>query len=148
MGIGSTGKVRVLMLQDLDLTECSLQKSTSCKRMASPVLVSLNCGASRKSLQLERISSNNVTTSGSSNSNREKRRNSQKKTHQTLHPHTIPMLESEDISIDRTPATSETESRRSRIVEVVDLKCGNSRKSWSPPITNDLRRLSFLKLTD
>ncbi|XP_028111559.1 uncharacterized protein LOC114309880 [Camellia sinensis] len=69
--------------------------------------------------------------------------------HSTRHsPHGIPMLSSEDISMDRTFRRGRTTKKGFGIVEIVDLKCGNTDKSWSRPITDQFEKLSFSRLSD
>ncbi|KAL5548301.1 hypothetical protein UlMin_003532 [Ulmus minor] len=62
--------------------------------------------------------------------------------------HGIPILGSENIALDRTPSREKTEKKTHNIVEVVDIKCGNSDKAWTSPITNRLRKLGFSKLSE
>ncbi|KAL3534249.1 hypothetical protein ACH5RR_002710 [Cinchona calisaya] len=142
-GVGSTGKVRVLMMQELD--------SVTSKTGPSTVPVSVYCCESRKRQVMKNKSDQkNSTTCKTSNasSKRKTAGSVRKRVYQRPSVQSIPMLESEDISLDRTPVRGSQERRRIRMVEIVDLKCGNSEKPWSSPITNQLRRLSFSKLSD
>ena len=40
------------------------------------------------------------------------------------------------------------EKKGSNIVESVDIKCGNQDRAWASPITNCLKKLGFLKLSE
>ncbi|XP_027062435.1 uncharacterized protein [Coffea arabica] len=151
-GVGSIGKVRVLMMQELD--------SVSSRRRPTNATVPVSvycCEKRRRSVQVKKTKSDqrNSTSTGckssilSSDTRRSSGISSRKKVHnQSPSAQSIPMLESEDISLERTPARGCQERRKTRIVEIVDLKCGNSGKGWSSPITDQLRRLSFSKLSD
>ncbi|GKD25846.1 hypothetical protein Tco_1232060 [Tanacetum coccineum] len=62
----------------------------------------------------------------------------------------IPMLDSEDLWMDKTPIRGKEHKKVTRrIVETVDLTCGKNDGDWSIlPIGNQLRRLSFSKILD
>lgn len=61
------------------------------------------------------------------------------------------MLGSDNIALERTPTREKTDKKLPiNIVEVVDIKCGNSdtNRAWTSPITSRLRKLGFSKLSE
>ncbi|KAK9050279.1 hypothetical protein SSX86_030750 [Deinandra increscens subsp. villosa] len=145
--IGATGKVSALMMQELD----SNNIKTSSKKPAikseriqtSPV--SIDCGGSTK--RLHKMMSFN----GGSSSNNDNATTPRKKENKKHAIQQIPMLDSEDLWMDKTPVRGNPRKKviARRIVETVDLKCGRNDGDWSvTPIGNQLRRLSFSKISD
>ncbi|CAH1425770.1 unnamed protein product [Lactuca virosa] len=138
--IGSTGKVSALMMQEID----SNLKKTSSKKPAIRIQtapVSISCGA-ESTRRFRRM----VAVSGGSSSNGHHQvKPGKKKT-----THKIPMLDSEDLWVDKTPIRGKERKKvTQRIVETVDLKCGKNDGDWSIiPISSQLRRLSFSKISD
>ncbi|KAK2978777.1 hypothetical protein RJ640_011303 [Escallonia rubra] len=144
ISIGATGKVSTLMMQELDSIKRKSQSSVPCKRETATVTVSISCGSSMKRIHSRKAPSNCASSSSSTGKRRpgtgsipRKVRNS-RKTAQL-----IPMLDSEDISIERTPISGKNEKKLPKVVEIVDLKCGNHDREWSSPISNRLKKLSF-----
>lgn len=65
------------------------------------------------------------------------------------HTHQIPMLGSHNLPLDTSPVTKKKDKKKkSKIVEVVDIKCGYVDKAWATPITNSLKKLGFSKLSE
>lgn len=60
----------------------------------------------------------------------------------------MPMLISDSITLDRTPSRGKNDKKASKIVEIVDVKCGNQERAWASPITNRLKKLGFSKLSE
>lgn len=59
------------------------------------------------------------------------------------------MLGSQNLQLDTSPMRKKNDKKKkSNIVEVVDIKCGNADKAWTTPITNSLKKLGFSKLSD
>lgn len=56
----------------------------------------------------------------------------------------IPMLKSDDTTVDGTPATKKPVKK----VDIVGIKCGNPNKLWVNHITYRLKKLGFSKLSD
>nr|XP_043627173.1 uncharacterized protein LOC122598651 [Erigeron canadensis] len=143
--IGATGKVSALMMQELDIHMINSSKKPAIKsQRIQTAPVSMGCGGSTKRLQ--RIMSLN----GASSSNVRDQVIPKKKEIVNQASHKIPMLDSEDLWIDKTPIRGKEHKKvTQRIVETVDLKCGNHDRNWSvTPIGNQLRRLSFSKISD
>nr|GEV12052.1 hypothetical protein [Tanacetum cinerariifolium] len=138
--IGATGKVSALMMQELDTNVKPASKKIGAEtRRMQTAPVSIDCGGSKK--RLKRMMS--LNGSGSSNA-LEKKKNARKGSQQ------IPMLDSEDLWMDKTPIKGKEHKKvTQRIVETVDLTCGKNDGDWSIlPIGNQLRRLSFSKILD
>ncbi|KAL8235457.1 hypothetical protein R6Q59_021557 [Mikania micrantha] len=139
--IGATGKVSALMMQELESNIKTPSKKPAIKSQriqTAPVLI--DCGGSTKRLQ-KMMSS---TDGSSSNNGPEKKENMKHAIQQ------IPMLDSVDIWIDKTPVRGQQHKKMitRRIVETVDLNCGKNDGDWSvSPIGNQLRRLSFSKIS-
>lgn len=150
--IGATGKVSALMMQELDSITSSSNTCTCCKRRTQTAPVSISCGVSTRRLQQRKASSNSSKTVGrlttSSGHHRTPGSIQRKKQNVRQTTQSIPMLGMENISVGNTPNRSKPEKKRSQIVEIVDLKCGKPHAAWSHPIGNQLRRLSFSKLSD
>ncbi|XP_010276031.1 PREDICTED: uncharacterized protein LOC104610892 [Nelumbo nucifera] len=153
--IGATGTISSLMTRELDSIKRT-QTLMPSRRNPSMVPVSVPCGvATPKKLQPRRNSTSEASTScssGSSSSNKTNYRstgNTQKTRHNVgKNVHRIPMLSSDDITVDRTPNRGKPDKKAPYIVEVVDIKCGNPDKAWSTPITNRLKKLNFSKLSE
>ncbi|GKC00965.1 hypothetical protein Tco_0987101, partial [Tanacetum coccineum] len=64
--------------------------------------------------------------------------------------HQIPMLDSKDLWMDKTLIRGKEHKKVTRrIVETVDLTCGENDEDWLIiPIGNQIRRLSFFKILD
>lgn len=144
--IGAIGKVSALMMQELDSNiKTSSKKPVIESRRIQTAPVSIDCGGSKKRLQ--RIMTLN---GGGSSSNSRDQITSRKKKNTKQRSQKIPMLESEDLWIDKTPIPGKEQKKVTRrIVETVDLKCGKNDGDWSTiPIGNQLKRLSFSKISD
>lgn len=142
--IGATGKVSALMMQELDSNVETLSKKPDRIRRIQTAPVSIGCGGSTKRLQ--RMMSLNV---GSSSNARDQVTPKKKKN--TTHTfQQMPMLDSEDLWIDKTPIRGKEHKKvTQRIVETVDLNCGKNDVDWPVfTIGNQLSRLSFSKISD
>ncbi|KAI3803556.1 hypothetical protein L1987_31712 [Smallanthus sonchifolius] len=136
--IGTTGKVSDLMMQEL---ETSSRKPAIKSQRIQTAPVSIDCGGSSKRLQRM------MSANGGSSSNNRCETTPRKKENMKHVVQQIPMLDSEDLWIDKTPVRGKKVTRR--IVEAVDLKCGKNDGDWLiAPIGNQLRRLSFSKISD
>jgi hypothetical protein len=60
----------------------------------------------------------------------------------------MPMLGSDNSTLDRTPSREKSDKKATHIVEIVDIKCGNPDRAWANPITNKLKKLGFSKLSE
>ncbi|KAI8007743.1 hypothetical protein LOK49_LG07G02515 [Camellia lanceoleosa] len=84
------------------------------------VPVSIDCGVSTRRLQPRRMSSYRTRTADNMS----------------------------NADCRRTSRGERTTKKGFGIVEIVDLKCGNADKSWSRPITDQFKKLSFSRLSD
>ncbi|PSS06146.1 hypothetical protein CEY00_Acc19419 [Actinidia chinensis var. chinensis] len=137
--VGTTGTISALMSRELESTKSSLQTPIS-SRNKSPS-VSISPIVSKRPMQ--RISPDKAS---SSSNNKKSLENVRKTKHNNRKTHQIPMLDSDNISLDGTPSRDKPD-KRAYIVEVVDLKCGNPDRTWAP-ITNRLKKLGFSKLSE
>ncbi|KAL2464887.1 Uncharacterized protein Adt_40738 [Abeliophyllum distichum] len=142
ISIGKTGRVRTLMMQELEA------KQRKGKPQSAPV-AALYCGPHRFSptpnsrVSRERPKPRRKSTDLGNNSSSHRRAQ-----YSSQH---MPMLQSEEThSVNTTPIRVRRRPGKkiSKIVEMVDLNCGNQGRDWPVPIKNQLRRLSFSKLSD
>ncbi|XP_043689414.1 uncharacterized protein LOC122640320 [Telopea speciosissima] len=145
--IGATGTVGSLMTRELDSVKRSPQSSKSSPRKSPTLSVSVPCVSRPK--RLPRTTVVNVASTSGSSSNH-KSPGSTRKTRSSVlkKSHSIPMLGSDDTIVDNSPNRKKPDKKGSYIVEVVDLKCGSHDRPWSNPITHQLRKLSFSKLSE
>ncbi|XP_047336835.1 uncharacterized protein LOC124940367 [Impatiens glandulifera] len=127
--VGDTGRVSDLMTLELDST------NPPTKKRSIQTGVSVYCGTTKKKLHVTRPSS-------SSSAYRTSRKTGSTHMNRKISRVNVPMLSSEDISADNTPVRGS-----SRIVEIVDLKCGKPEGTWPVRITTRLKKLGFTKLT-
>lgn len=125
--VGATGRVSALMIRELE--DCN---SVSRKRNPKSVPVSVCCGVSASSNKAGSRSNTVQRTQGNIRGK--------------MHSYHIPMLASQDISVDKTPPVrGKFENKRSKLVEIVDLKCGRKPgKVCSSPIS---KKLNFSRLS-
>ncbi|KAJ0103162.1 hypothetical protein Patl1_04264 [Pistacia atlantica] len=140
--VGTTGTISALMTRELESVKSGSQTPRS-----HPV--SVPCGTtSTKKLQ-PRKSLDGASTSGSSNNINHRTHEIPRKTKSyNKGTHRIPMLASDNVSLDRTPNQQKNDKKRSNIVEIVDIKCGHPERAWASPITNKLKKLGFSKLSE
>ncbi|CAI9787101.1 unnamed protein product [Fraxinus pennsylvanica] len=141
ISIGTTGRVGTLMMQELEAKECK-------RKPHNAPVVSLYCGRSRflptPNCLVSRESPKPTRKSADSGNNSSRHRRAQ---YGSQH---MPMLQSEEtVSVNTTPVgvRGRPGKKVSKLVEIVDLKCGNQERSWPVPITNQLKRVSFSKLS-
>lgn len=141
--VGTTGTISLLMTRELDQIS-----STSKPR------ISVSSGSSTPKRQQPRKS---FEASSSSSSNRSSNIINHigpgigpKTKLNGKHTHQIPMLGSHNLPLDTTsPVTKKKDKKKkSKIAEVVDIKCGYADKAWATPITNSLKKLGFSKLSE
>lgn len=152
--VGTTGKIGALMLRELESAEPALVHQTPmCNKRMSPTIggnaSSLKASNSKASSVDEASSSGATSDSTTKHIAPDIARKSKHQQHQhTRSTNKIPMLESDNISIDGTPIRQKPDKRISYMVEVVDIKCGNPDRAWASPITNRLKKLGFSKLSE
>ncbi|CAH9102542.1 unnamed protein product [Cuscuta europaea] len=140
MKVGTTGTISALVSKELDGVKPSVAGPIKKK---PPSICSFVAGAatSPKRMRPKTSSSINETISGNDSNSPEVGRKVKNYTRKT---HEIPILESGRLSVDETttPIREKGVRRGSRIVEIVDLKCGNREKQWPT-----LKKFSFSKLS-
>lgn len=147
--VGATGTVSSLMTRELDSMKAASQKPVSSRNKPQTGPVSVPYGSTTPRRLQPRKSSHEASSSGSGNFNNHINPDfSRKAKSYPKNTHRIPMLGSDNIDLDRTPSREKTDKKVSNIVEVVDIKCGNSDRAWTSPITNKLKKLSFSKLSE
>jgi hypothetical protein len=62
--------------------------------------------------------------------------------------HHMPMFGSDSIILDRTPSRKKSDKKATKIVEIVDIRCGSPDRTWANPITSKLKKLGFSKLSE
>lgn len=146
--VGATGTISSLMTRELDSTKAASQKQASSRNKPHAGLP-LPCGTNTPTKVQPRKSSDEASSSGSSKHiNRINPDMSRKAKSYSKSTHKIPMLGSDNVALDRTPNREKIDKKGCNIVEVVDIKCGNSDRAWASPITNKLKKLSFSKLSE
>ncbi|XP_050369915.1 uncharacterized protein LOC126788012 [Argentina anserina] len=150
--VGATGTVSSLMTRELESTQSSkVEPPTSAassrnKHQTAPV--SIPCGVPT-SKKLPRKSSDEASSSGTSTYINQRRPDipQKPKTHMKTTSQ-IPMLDSHNIGVDKTPIRQKANKKGPHIVEVVDIKCGGSGRAWAGPVANRLKKLGFSKLSE
>ncbi|XP_062077764.1 uncharacterized protein LOC133782462 [Humulus lupulus] len=140
--VGTTGTISSLMTRELQSMNTASQKPSSSfisKPQTDPVIP--------RRLKPKK-SSDEASSSGGLGNYTKSPEFSRKTKGYSKKTHRIPMLNSDNIVLDRTPSREKTEKKGSNIVEVVDIRCGNSDGAWKSPITSRLRKLGFSKLSD
>ncbi|XP_022753939.1 uncharacterized protein LOC111302272 isoform X2 [Durio zibethinus] len=146
--VGTTGTISSLMTRELDSIKSAPQTPVSLIHNPQTIPASVACGSAAPKRLQRRKSLDGASTSGSSNSMSYKSPQTAQKTksfHKNIHQ--IPMLGSDNIALDRTPSRQKSDKKVSKIVEVVDIKCGNPDRAWASPITHRLKKLGFSKLS-
>ncbi|ESW18411.1 hypothetical protein PHAVU_006G038800 [Phaseolus vulgaris] len=138
--VGTTGPISLLMTKELDQMSCIPHQDLS--STSKPRISVSSCSTTpkrpqpRKSFDSSSSSSSNVTNHISSGIG-------PKTKHNGKHTNQIPMLGSHTLPLDASPVMKKKEKKKkSKIVEVVDIKCGYV------PITNSLKKLGFSKLSE
>ncbi|EXB50270.1 hypothetical protein L484_017807 [Morus notabilis] len=153
--VGTTGTISSLMTRELESMKASSQKpspSSSRNKPQAVPYVGASPSTPRRLLQ-PRKTSDEASSSSSRTSNHANPDFARKTKGYPKNTHRIPMLGSDNIALDRTPSREKTDKKGPiNIVEVVDIKCGNSdnnnNRAWTSPITSRLRKLGFSKLSE
>lgn len=143
--IGATGTIGSLMTRELEYVQSVSQTSTPVTRIKAP-MVSVSapsCSTAPKKL-LPRTSADEASSSRSVDQRSPE--SGRKMKNHTRKSHRIPMLGGDNIALDRTPTRGKIEKKGS--VEIVDIKCGYTDRTWSSPITTRLKKLGFSKLSE
>lgn len=144
--VGTTGKIGALMLRELESAKPAVHQTPMCNKRMSPSTVG-NASSPKASNTIALV--DEASSSGTSDSTKQIAAEIVRKSkHNQRSSNRIPMLESDNISIDGTPIRQKPDKRISYMVEVVDIKCGNPDRAWASPITNRLKKLGFSKLSE
>lgn len=148
--VGTTGKISALMSRELEPAKSTPQTPVSSrnKSLTDSNVVS-NDPITPRRLK-PRTATDEASSSGSSSTINKKSPEIVRKTkHHNRKTHQVPMLNSDNISVDGTPIRGKPDKRGLyNIVEVVDIKCGSPDRAWTGPITNRLKKLGFSKLSE
>ncbi|CAI9088451.1 OLC1v1022783C1 [Oldenlandia corymbosa var. corymbosa] len=146
--VGTTGTIGALMSRELDSIKPALQKPASFKKTSPSNSASIATGAATKRTLKPRPQPNEASCSGKNATGSINREIIPKAKHYNRRSNQIPMLDSENISVDGTPIRQKPDKRLSYMVEVVDIKCGKAERAWASPITNRLKKIGFSKLSE
>ncbi|KAK4270609.1 hypothetical protein QN277_019393 [Acacia crassicarpa] len=141
--VGTIGTISSLMTRELE----QQISSTPHKQLASrtkPRMLLSNSNTPPKKLHPRKSFDEASSSSGIHRSTKIP----QKTKSNGRHSHRIPMLGFDSFVVDRSPMREKNDKKISNIVEVVDIKCGNSDKAWATPIANRLKKLGFSKLSE
>uniref|UniRef100_A0A0V0HZD0 Putative ovule protein n=1 Tax=Solanum chacoense TaxID=4108 RepID=A0A0V0HZD0_SOLCH len=147
--VGTTGKVSALMSRELHSKKPSFQAPTS-SRNKTPTVCGFIAGSATSPKRMKpRTPSDEASSSGTTSKHNNKSPESLRKTkHNSRKTHQIPILESENISVDGTPISKKPDRKGPYMVEIVDVKCRSMDRTWATPIKNSLKKLRFTKLSD
>ena len=137
--VGTMGTIGALMSRELENVKPELQVNAPADCDLLPI------GTSKQKTFKSRPQVNKASSSG--HTNHVNPENIRKTKHYTRKSQ-IPMLDSDNISIDGTPIRQKSDKRLSYMAEVVDIKCGSQDRAWASPITNRLKKLGFSKLSE
>lgn len=140
--VGTTGTISSLMTRELE----SIKPAP---RTPQTPPVSVACGATGAKKLQPRKSLDEASTSSSSNNTTHKSHEVVQKTKSyDKSTHRVPMLGSDNKMPDRTANRQKTNKKGPKIVEIVDIRCGQPDRAWANPITNKLKKLGFSKLSE
>ncbi|CAK7338429.1 unnamed protein product [Dovyalis caffra] len=147
--VGTTGTIGALMTREMESIKPSPQASASGQGKPRTIPVSVPCSVTTSRKLQARKSLDEASSSGcSSGINRGSPETPRKvKTFNKI-AHRMPMLGSDNITLDRTPSREKSDKKAINIVEIVDIKCGNTDRAWANPITSKLKKLGFSKLSE
>ncbi|KAK4355261.1 hypothetical protein RND71_024232 [Anisodus tanguticus] len=138
--VGTTGTIGALMSRELDST------TSVSHRYRSPTVCSFATGDATTPKRVKpRTSMDKASSRWASEDNKNSPEIVRKAKHYNCKTPQIPILESENISVDGTPIR---QKKGPTLVEIVDIKCGNAEKTWAAPMKNRLKKLGFSKLSE
>lgn len=148
--VGTTGTISSLITRELDQISSAPRQPVSSSM--KPRISSVRGSTTPKGLQPIKSQDEASSSNSSRSSNIIDHRSlgiGPKTTLNRKHTHQIPMLGSHNFQLDSSPIRKKNDrKKKTNIVEVVDIKCGNADKAWATPITNSLKKLGFSKLSD
>ncbi|CAI0436463.1 unnamed protein product [Linum tenue] len=144
--VGATGTISALMTRELESAKSSPQTSSPRDLKIRTASVSVPCNVvttTPRRLQAKKPV-DEASTSGSRSPEALRRAKQQAKG-----SHRVPMLGSDNLTMDRTPSREKKNNKKViNIVEVVDIKCGSPDRAWATPLTSKLKKLGFSKLSE
>ncbi|CAA2953693.1 Hypothetical predicted protein [Olea europaea subsp. europaea] len=146
--VGSTGTISVLMSRELESSNSASQTPDTSRNDSFPASVTSPADETSSRRLKSKTPVNEASSSGTSSANHKVSETTTRKKHYMGKTHQIPMLKADNISIDGTPIRPKPARKGSAMVEIVDIKCGNPDRTWTSPITNRLKKLSFSKLSE
>ncbi|MCD9643431.1 hypothetical protein HAX54_030897 [Datura stramonium] len=145
--VGTTGTISALMSRELD-SKTSASPTPVSRRYRSPTVCSFAAGdATSPKRTKPRTSIDQASSSWASEDNKNGPEIVRKAKHYNCKTPQIPILESENISVDGTPIRQKPDRKGPTLVEIVDIKCGTAEKTWASPMKNRLKKLGFSKLS-
>lgn len=147
--VGTTGTISALMTRELESIKSASQASLSHQDKPKTDPVSVPCSVTTPRGLRAKKSLGEASTSASSSSNKHgSPETAQKMKSYNRSAHRMPMLRSENLTLERNISRDKTRKKGTNIVEVVDIKCGQPDKTWTSPITSKLKKLGFSKLSE
>ncbi|CAI0379944.1 unnamed protein product [Linum tenue] len=132
--VGATGTISALMTRELESAKSSPQTSSPRALKLRTASVSVPCS----------VSTTPTSTSGSRTPETLRKAKQQAKG-----SHRVPMLGSDNLTLERTPVREKRSNKKViNLVEVVDIKCGSPDGTWATPLTSKLKKLGFSKLSE
>ncbi|CAI0379943.1 unnamed protein product [Linum tenue] len=134
--VGATGTISALMTRELESAKSSPQTSSPRALKLRTASVSVPCSAKKPM--------DEASTSGSRTPETLRKAKQQAKG-----SHRVPMLGSDNLTLERTPVREKRSNKKViNLVEVVDIKCGSPDGTWATPLTSKLKKLGFSKLSE
>lgn len=147
--VGTTGTIGDLMTREMESIKPSPQASASGQGKPRTIPVSVPCSATTPRKLQARKSLDEASSSGCRSGIGHRSPETTRKVKSfNKSTHRMPMLGSDNITLDRTPSREKSDKKATHIVEIVDIKCGNPDRAWANPITNKLKKLGFSKLSE
>lgn len=147
--VGTTGTISALMSRELD-SKPSASTTSVPRRYRSPTVCSFAAGdATSPKRTKPRTSIDKASSSWASEDHKNDSEIIRKaKQYYNCRTPQLPILESENISVDGTPISKKPDRKGPYMVEIVDVKCKSMDRTWATPIKNSLKKLRFTKLSD
>ncbi|CAN4102735.1 unnamed protein product [Withania somnifera] len=135
--VGTTGTISALMSRELD-SKTSAPPSSVSSRYRSTVCSFAAGDATSPKRTKARTSIDEASSSWIV----------RKVKHYNCRTPQIPILESENISVEGTPIRQKADRKGTSLVEIVDIRCGSAEKTRAIPMKNRLKKLGFSKLSE
>uniref|UniRef100_A0A7N0UPQ3 Uncharacterized protein n=1 Tax=Kalanchoe fedtschenkoi TaxID=63787 RepID=A0A7N0UPQ3_KALFE len=146
--VGAVGTIGNLMTRELESAKSTPQTQSVSRSRLQTAPVSVPCGATPRRLQARR-SLDEASSSGNGKKVNSPSPEAPKRSKgYTGSSRQVPMLGSDNISLDRTPSRENSIKKGPHLVDIVDVKCGDPHKSWMNPVANRLKKLGFAKLSE